>query len=95
MLLLYSDVAGFTSMCNKCTPTQVISMLKHLYTIFDALVVQHDLFKVRAADTPHIARCAAFLRPCATNARHRRSRALHLGCPVAPPSLVPTGVHDR
>lgn len=70
VLLLYSDVAGFTSMCNKCTPTQVISMLKHLYTIFDALVVQHDLFKVR--ETRHPAR-APRRAPCAHSQRARDS----------------------
>jgi hypothetical protein len=41
-------------MAAECTPTDVIAMLKHLYTIFDALVLQNDLFKVQTIGDAYI-----------------------------------------
>jgi len=41
-------------MSKETSPTAVITMLKHLYTIFDALVLQYDLFKVQTIGDAYI-----------------------------------------
>lgn len=45
--MLFSDIVGFTSICGKCTAMDVVEMLKDLYTKFDKLCGELDLYKVR------------------------------------------------
>ncbi|KAG8461519.1 hypothetical protein KFE25_001123 [Diacronema lutheri] len=54
VLLLYSDIKGFTQMAAECTPAQVIEALEALYTVFDTLVLHHDLFKVQTIGDAYI-----------------------------------------
>ncbi|KAJ1630916.1 adenylyl cyclase, partial [Pavlovales sp. CCMP2436] len=54
VLLLYSDIKGFTDMASKCTPAEVISALQELYTQFDTLVLQYGLFKVQTIGDAYI-----------------------------------------
>jgi len=44
--IFFSDIIGFTSMVGEMTPIQVMKMLNELYTIFDALVEKHGVYKV-------------------------------------------------
>ncbi|KAJ1486720.1 nucleotide cyclase, partial [Baffinella frigidus] len=44
--IFFSDIIGFTSMVEEMTPIEVMRMLNELYTIFDALVEEHDVYKV-------------------------------------------------
>lgn len=44
--ILFSDIVGFTSICGKCAPMEVVEMLNDLYTEFDRICGQLDLFKV-------------------------------------------------
>ena len=44
--LLFADIVGFTSMCRKVEPEDVMGMLNDLYLRFDALTTQHDVYKV-------------------------------------------------
>lgn len=44
--ILFSDIVGFTSICGKCAPMEVVEMLKNLYTEFDRRCGQLDLCKV-------------------------------------------------
>ena len=46
--ILFSDIVGFTSICGKCAPMDVVEMLKTLYTEFDRKCGQLDLCKVRS-----------------------------------------------
>ena len=44
--ILFSDIKGFTEICNSCKPIQVVHMLNSLYTLFDGLLGKHNVYKV-------------------------------------------------
>lgn len=44
--LFFSDVVGFTSICNQVEPWDVIDMMNKLYTVMDFLASHFDLYKV-------------------------------------------------
>lgn len=44
--MLFSDIVGFTAVCSRCTPMQVITMLSELYTMFDHECGELDVYKV-------------------------------------------------
>lgn len=44
--ILFSDIEGFTTICNKCHPLQVVKMLNELYTKFDSHIDECGVYKV-------------------------------------------------
>lgn len=44
--MLFSDLVGFTAICGKCAPMDVVNMLSILYTKFDTKCTELDLYKV-------------------------------------------------
>ncbi|XP_076856487.1 guanylyl cyclase C isoform X2 [Brachyhypopomus gauderio] len=44
--IYFSDVVGFTTLCQYSTPMEVVDMLSDIYKHFDSILDNHDVYKV-------------------------------------------------
>lgn len=56
--VLFSDVVGFTHICSLISPMEVVTMLNNMYTVFDQISEQHNVYKV-IAECCHDQTCQA------------------------------------
>lgn len=44
--IMYSDIVGFTLLCSKSKPIEVVNLLNGMFKAFDYIILQHKAYKV-------------------------------------------------